>query len=58
MICIPRTPEGRARLQRDIDEKIRQTKDRLIKLYGYNEQSATDVLDHVAAKYAKGEYDE
>ena len=39
----------------EINERVRQIKDRLIQLYGYNEQSATDVLEHVAAMLARGE---
>jgi serine protein kinase len=38
-----------------LQEKIDALKQRLIKNHGYNEQSATDVLDHVGSIFARGE---
>lgn len=37
----------------ELQEKIDAIKTRLIKQYGYNEQSATDVLDYVSSIFAK-----
>lgn len=39
----------------DIQEKIDAIRQRLIDQYGYNEQSARDVLDHVGSIFARGE---
>jgi serine protein kinase len=39
----------------DIQEKIDAIKDRLVKQYGYNEKSATDVLDYVGSIFARGD---
>ena len=39
----------------DIQEKIDAIKQRLIKQYKYNEQSATDVLDYVGSIFARGD---
>src|ERR671938_145165 len=39
-------------------EKIDIVKGRLIKSYGYNEQSATDVLNYVASIFARGDANE
>jgi serine protein kinase len=36
-------------------EKIDAIKDRLIKYYGYNKESATDVLNHVSSIFARGD---
>jgi serine protein kinase len=38
----------------ELQEKIDAIKTRLIKQYGYNEQSATDVLDYVSSLFASG----
>jgi serine protein kinase len=38
----------------EIQEKIDAIKTRLIKQFGYNDQSATDVLDYVSSLYAAG----
>ena len=38
-----------------IQEKIDAVKQRLIKEYGYNEKSATDVLDYVGSIFARGD---
>jgi serine protein kinase len=39
----------------DTQEKIDVVKQRLIKQFGYNEQSATDVLNYVASIFARGD---
>lgn len=39
----------------DIQEKIDAIKHRLITQYGYNDRSATDVLDYVGSIFARGE---
>lgn len=46
---------GAAVVDPDIQEKIDAIKSRLIKQYGYNEQSATDVLDYVGSIFARGD---
>lgn len=46
---------GAAVVQPDIQEKIDALKYRLIKQYGYNEESARDVLEFVGSEYARGE---
>jgi serine protein kinase len=38
----------------DLQEKIDAIKTRLVKQYGYNEQSATDVLDYVSSLFSAG----
>lgn len=40
---------GASVVDKDIQEKIDAIKTRLIKQYGYNERSATDVLDFIGA---------
>jgi serine protein kinase len=42
-------------IDQDTQEKIDVVKTRLIKNFGYNEQSATDVLNYVASIFARGE---
>lgn len=42
-------------VDRETQEKIDIIKARLIKYYGYNEVSATDVLNYVASIYARGD---
>jgi serine protein kinase len=42
-------------IDKDTQEKIDVVKSRLIKNYGYNEQSATDVLNFVASIFARGD---
>ncbi|PIR20348.1 MAG: serine protein kinase [Deltaproteobacteria bacterium CG11_big_fil_rev_8_21_14_0_20_47_16] len=42
-------------VDRETQEKIDVVKARLIKNYGYNEQSATDVLNYVASIFARGD---
>ncbi|MEW5956987.1 MAG: serine protein kinase [Chloroflexota bacterium] len=45
-------------IDKDTQEKIDVVKSRLIKNFGYNEQSATDVLNYVASIFARGETSE
>lgn len=42
-------------LDPDLQEKIDAIKTRLIKQYGYNDKSATDVLEYVSSIFARGE---
>jgi serine protein kinase len=42
-------------VDRETQEKIEIIKSRLIKTFGYNEVSATDVLNYVASIYARGD---
>jgi serine protein kinase len=42
-------------IDQDTQEKIEVVKARLIKNFGYNEQSAADVLNYVASIFARGE---
>ncbi len=42
-------------VDRETQEKIDVVKNRLIKNYGYNEESATDVLNFVASIFARGD---
>jgi len=42
-------------IDRDTQEKIDVVKSRLIKDFGYNDQSATDVLNYVASIFARGD---
>ena len=44
-----------AELDPEMQEKIDAVKTRLIRQYGYNEQSATDVLDYTASIFARGD---
>ena len=44
-----------AELDPDLQEKIDAIKTRLVKQYGYNLQSATDVLDYVSSIFARGD---
>lgn len=44
-----------SQLDPDLQEKIDAIKTRLIKQYGYNQQSATDVLDYVSSIFARGD---
>jgi serine protein kinase len=44
-----------AQLDPELQEKIDAIKTRLIKQYGYNDQSATDVLDYVSSIFARGD---
>lgn len=47
--------KGAAVVDKEIQEKIDAIKSRLIEQYGYNEQSATDVLDYVGSIFARGD---
>jgi len=49
---------GASVVQPDLQEKIDALKQRLISQYGYNEKSATDVLDYVGSIYARGDSEE
>ena len=42
-------------VDRETQEKIDVVKNRLMKNYGYNEESATDVLNYVASIFARGD---
>ncbi|MEZ6053451.1 MAG: hypothetical protein R3C02_19010 [Planctomycetaceae bacterium] len=42
----------------DTQEKIDIVKSRLIRNYGYNDESATDVLQYVASIFARGDVEE
>jgi serine protein kinase len=42
-------------VDRETQEKIDIVKQRLIKNYGYNEESATDVLNFVSSIFARGD---
>lgn len=42
----------------DLQEKIDAIKTRLIRNYGYNEESAKDVLDYVGSIFARGDVQE
>lgn len=44
-----------SQLDPDLQEKIDAIKTRLIKQYGYNEQSATDVLEYCSSIFARGD---
>mgnify|MGYP001442311080 CR=1 FL=1 len=46
---------GATVVDKDIQEKIDALKTRLIRQYGYNERSATDVLDFVGGIFARGD---
>ena len=46
---------GATVVDKDIQEKIDAIKTRLINQYGYNERSATDVLDFVGGIFARGD---
>lgn len=46
---------GATVVDKDIQEKIDAIKTRLIKQYGYNDRSATDVLDFVGSIFARGD---
>lgn len=47
--------KGATVVDKEIQEKIDAIKRRLIENYGYNEQSATDVLDYVGSIFARGD---
>jgi serine protein kinase len=47
--------KGATVVDKDVQEKIDAVKKRLIDSYGYNEQSATDVLDYCGSIFARGD---
>ena len=47
--------KGATVVDKEIQEKIDAIKRRLIEQYGYNQQSATDVLDYVGSIFARGD---
>lgn len=47
--------KGATVVDKEIQEKIDAVKKRLIDQYGYNEKSATDVLDYVGSIFARGD---
>jgi serine protein kinase len=47
--------KGSTVVDKEIQEKIDAVKKRLIDQYGYNEKSATDVLDYVGSIFARGD---
>jgi len=47
--------QGATVVDKDVQEKIDAVKQRLIKNYGYNEQSATDVLSYCGSIFARGD---
>jgi len=42
-------------VDKETQEKIDVVKARMIKYYGYNDESATDVLNYVASIFARGD---
>ncbi len=50
--------KGSTVVDKEIQEKIDAVKKRLIDQYGYNEKSATDVLDYVGSIFARGDISE
>ena len=46
---------GATTVDPDVQKKIDAVKQRLVEKYGYNEQSATDVLDYVSSIFARGD---
>jgi serine protein kinase len=46
---------GASVVDKDLQAKIDAIKSRLIKQYGYNQKSATDVLDYVGSIFARGD---
>ena len=42
-------------VDKDTQEKIDIVKERLVKNFGYNDESATDVLNFVASIFARGD---
>jgi serine protein kinase len=47
--------KGATVVDKEIQEKIDAVKNRLIEQYGYNQQSATDVLSYVGSIFARGD---
>lgn len=54
-IKLSRLSSSVAAADKELQEKIDAIKARMIKNYGYNEQSATDVLNHVSSIFARGD---
>lgn len=52
------TNNGASVVDKDIQEKLDALKARLIKNYGYNERSATDVLTFVSGIFSRGDVEE
>ena len=50
--------KGATVVDKEIQEKIDAVKKRLISQYGYNEQSATDVLEYISSIFARGDVSE
>jgi serine protein kinase len=46
---------GAAVVDKDLQEKIDAVKTRLVKDFGYNDRSATDVLDFVSGIFSRGD---
>ncbi len=46
---------GASTVDPDVQKKIDAVKQRLVDKYGYNDQSATDVLDYVSSIFARGD---
>jgi serine protein kinase len=42
-------------IDKDTQERIDVVKSRLVRDFGYNDQSATDVLNYVASIFARGD---
>jgi serine protein kinase len=49
------TMSGAAVVDKDLQEKIDAVKTRLVKDFGYNDRSATDVLDFVSGIFSRGD---
>ena len=47
--------KGATVVDKEVQQKIDSIKQRLIENYGYNEQSATDVLDYCGSIFARGD---
>lgn len=50
--------KGASVVDKDVQQKIDAVKQRLVERYGYNEQSATDVLDYVGSIFSRGDITE
>jgi serine protein kinase len=47
--------KGASVVDEDVQQKIDAVKQRLVEQYGYNQQSATDVLDYVGSIFSRGD---
>lgn len=54
-IKLAKLSEGASVVDKDVQSKIDSVKTRLIERYGYNEQSASDVLQHASSIFARGD---